>query len=110
MLTQQFVVQEIILGSVAGERFEQETDDEHAAVNAVSPPGELGPGRIERDHDPDAEPEKRGDDQDLTKQEKAIKTLLALGDHFSSARLRREYAMAPFLQLVLNLSPLSCLA
>src|ERR1700736_4539504 len=101
-------MQEIILGAVACERFEQKSDDEHAAINAVSAPGEIGARRIEGHHDPDAEPEKRSDDQDLTEQEKAIKTFLALGDHLNSARQRREYAMAPFLQLVVKSSPLSC--
>jgi len=81
MLPQQFVLQKIITRAAAGERFQEHPENEQAAVNAVTSPGELGTRRIKRHHDPDAEPEKRGDDDDLAKQEDTVKSFRPLRDH-----------------------------
>ena len=81
MRAQQFVLQKKVFGTV--QRFQSQSEDEHAAVNAVALPGEGagGRGRIKRHHDPDAEPEKRGHDDDLAKQEDAVKSFRPLREH-----------------------------
>src|SRR6266480_248981 len=69
MLTKQFVLQEIIFRAVASERFEKHAEHEHAAVNAVTAPGQVRAGRIKGDQDPDSEPEERRNNGDLAEQE-----------------------------------------
>ena len=81
MLAEQFVLQKIILRSVAAERFERHPENEKPAINTVAAPGQLRAGGVKRHHHPDAEPEQHGDDRDLAQQEDAIKALRALGDH-----------------------------
>jgi hypothetical protein len=81
MLPEQFVLQKIIVRAAAGERFQKHPQNEQAAVNAVTSPGQLGAGRIKSHHDPDAEPEKRGHDHDLAEEEKAVETFRALRNH-----------------------------
>src|SRR5207248_2620047 len=80
-LAEQFILEEIIFRSVAAQGFERHPENKQPAINAVAPPGQLGPRRVKRNHDPDPEPEKDRDDQDLAEQENAIETLRALGDH-----------------------------
>src|SRR6266702_4017544 len=63
MRSEQLVLQEKIFR--AAQRFQSQSEHEHSAVNAVAAPGERAARRIKRDHDPDAEPEERGDDNDL---------------------------------------------
>ena len=82
MLAQQFVLEEIILRAVAAQRLDRHSQHQQPAVNAIAAPGEFrAAGRIKGDHDPDAEPEEDGDDEDLAEQENAIETLRALRDH-----------------------------
>ena len=81
MLPEQFVLQKIIFRAATGERFQKDPENKQAAVNAVATPRQLGAGRIEGHHDPDAEPEKGGHDHDLTEQEKAVETFRALRNH-----------------------------
>ena len=52
----------------------------------IAPPGELAAVGVKGDHDPDAEPEEQGDDDDLAEQEKAVETLRALRDHGYASR------------------------
>jgi len=79
MRPEQFVLQKIILR--ARERFEEHAENEHAAVNAVAPPSNLGARRVERHHDPHTEPEQAGDDYNLAKQKEAIQSFRPLRDH-----------------------------
>ncbi len=81
MLAQQFALEKISLRAFPAERFPEQADDEHRAINAVAPPGELGPFRVKGHHHPDPKPEKPGHDRDLAKQKKAIQSLRALGQH-----------------------------
>jgi hypothetical protein len=75
----QFVLEKVILRT--GERFQQHAEDEHPAINTVSAPRKFCARRIKGHHNPDAEPEKTGDHDDLAEQEKARETFRALGDH-----------------------------
>ena len=71
MRPQQFIAPKGILG--AAQRLESHAQDEDAAVNAVTPPGEIFDSRrVKRDHDPYAKPEQQSDDQDLAKYEEAV--------------------------------------
>ena len=79
MRAQQFVLQKEIFG--AAQRFQCQSEHEHSAVNAVAAPGQRAARRIKRHHDPDADPEDRGDDDDLAKQEDAVKSFRPLRDH-----------------------------
>src|SRR5260370_33766432 len=71
MRAKQFVLQKKVLGTA--QRFQSQSEHEHAAVNAVAAPGQRAARRIKCDHDPDAAPEDYGDDDDLAKQEEAVK-------------------------------------
>src|SRR5438132_6628 len=79
MRTEEFILQEKIFR--AAECFESQSENKDAAVNAVSVPSQRAARRIKRHHDPDAEPEKRGDDNDLAKQEEAVESFRPLRDH-----------------------------
>src|SRR4051794_11708682 len=74
MLEEQLVLQKEILRAVAGERLERHAEEQEHAINRVAAPGEIGPFGIEGDHDPDAEPEQRGDENDLAEKEETVKT------------------------------------
>ena len=76
---QQFVLQKEIFR--AAQRFQSQSQDEHSAVNAIAAPRERTDGRIKRHHDPNAEPEKRRDNDDLAKQEEAVESFRPLRDH-----------------------------
>src|SRR5205807_4714672 len=79
MRAEEFVLQEKILR--ATQRFQSQPEHEHSAVNAVAAPGQRAAFGIKRHHDPDAEPEKRGDNDDLAKQEEAVKSFRPLREH-----------------------------
>jgi len=79
MRSKQFILQKIIFR--ATERFQEHTENEDAAINAVAPPGQFGTGRVKGDHYPNANPEKQRDNDDLAKQEEAVKTFRPLRDH-----------------------------
>ena len=79
MWTEQFILEEKIFRAV--QCFQSQTEHEHPAVNAVATPGERAAFRIKCHHDPDADPEERGDDDDLAKQEEAVKTFRPLREH-----------------------------
>ena len=83
MRPEQFILQKIIFG--ATERFEDHSDYEYAAINAVSTPGQLAAGNVERHHDPDAEPKQSRHDCDLAEKEQPIKTFGSLRYHLSAA-------------------------
>src|SRR5437899_872309 len=76
---QQFVLQKIIFRT--GQRFQNHSDNKHAAVSAVALPGQGWTRRIKRDHEPDADPEKGGHHYNLAEQEDAVETLRPLRDH-----------------------------
>src|SRR5437667_395647 len=82
-MAEEYILQKVIFGAAPGDRFQPDTENDQPAVNAVTPPGELGAraGRIERHHHPNAKPEKQGDDHDLAEQEEAVETFRALRDH-----------------------------
>src|ERR1043166_6497045 len=63
VLPEQFVLEQIIFRTAARERLEPDAEDDQPAVNAVAAQGEIEirAGRIEGDHDPDANPEKQRD-------------------------------------------------
>src|SRR5712691_8594986 len=63
MRAQQFVLEKKVFGTA--QCFQSQTQHEHPTVNAVPAPGQGAAGRIKRHHDPDADPENRGDDNDL---------------------------------------------
>jgi hypothetical protein len=86
MRAQEFVLQKIRFGS--RECFQKHAEHEHAAVNAVTPPGQFRAWRIERHQDPDAEPEHPGHDYDLAKQKKAVESFRPLRNHVISLRRR----------------------
>src|SRR5437870_3585818 len=75
----QFVLQEKIFR--ATQRFQSQPEHEHSAVNAVTAPGQRAAFGIKRHHDPDADPENRGDNDDLAKQEDAVKSFRPLREH-----------------------------
>src|ERR1700736_3627358 len=79
MRAQQFVLEEVAFRST--QRFQSQSQHEHSTVNAITAPGQRAAGRVKRHHDPDAEPENRGDDDDLAKQEDAVKSFRPLRDH-----------------------------
>ena len=100
MLPEQFVLQKIMLRSVAAERLQQHAENEHSAVRAVTLPGQAGGGGVKGCHHPDAKPEEQGDNNDLAEQEKAIKTFRPLRDHMAiGSGAEGAYAMAAGLQL-----------
>ena len=72
MLAQQLVLEEIIFRPVPAQRLDRHAQDQQSAVNAIALPGQFPSRRIKGDHDPDAEPEKDGHEQDLAEQENAI--------------------------------------
>src|ERR1700730_12651491 len=79
MRAQQFVLKKKVFGTA--QCFQSQSQHEHPAVNAVTAPGQRAARRVKGDHDPDADPEKRGDDDDLAKQEEAVKSFRPLRDH-----------------------------
>ena len=81
MLAEEFALEKISFRTFPAERFTEEADDQHRAINAVATPGKLRALRVKGHHDPDAKPEESRHDCDLAKQKKAIQTLRALGDH-----------------------------
>ena len=81
MLAEEFALEKISFRAFPAERFTEEADDEHRAVNAVATPGKLRALRVKRHHYPDAKPEERRHDPDLAEQKKTIQSLRALGDH-----------------------------
>ena len=82
MLTEQFVLQEIVFRTVAAERFERHAQDEQSAIDAVASPGPFrAAGGIKRDHDPDAKIEKNRHERDLAEQENSVETLRSLRNH-----------------------------
>src|ERR1043166_387928 len=90
MLAQQFVLEKIIFRPVTAERFDQHSQNQQPAVNAVATPGQLRSRRMEGDHDPDPEPEEDRHQHDLAKQENAIQTLRALRNHDYFAKSMRR--------------------
>ena len=93
MLAKQFVLQKKVLGTA--QRFQSQSEHEHAAVNAVAAPGQRAAWRIKCDHDPDAEPEDCGDDDDLAKQEEAVKSFRPLREHVLFRRADHESTRWP---------------
>ena len=82
MLAEQFVLQEIILRSVAAERLQRHARGPATRNKCCSGARSVRRRRrMEGDHDPDAEPEEDRDEDDLAEQEKAIETFRALRDH-----------------------------
>src|SRR5262245_55437245 len=81
MLTEEFALEKIPFRAFPAERFTQEADDEHRAIDAVATPGKLRSLGVKGDHHPDAKPEKNRHDSDLAEQKKTIQSLRALGDH-----------------------------
>jgi hypothetical protein len=79
MRAKQFILEEKIFR--AAQCFQSQTEHEHSTVNSVSAPGERAALRIKRDHDPDADPEERRHDDDLAKQEEAVKSFRPLREH-----------------------------
>ena len=88
MLPQQFVLQKIISRTAASERFQTHAENEQAAVDAVTSPGQLRARRVKRHHHPNTEPEQKSDDDDLAEQEKAVETFRALRNHGYGAGVR----------------------
>jgi len=81
VLPEQFVLEKIIFRAVTGKRLQKHPEHQHAAVDAVTAPGQFRAGRVKRDHHPDTEPEKKSDNNDLAEQEKAVETFRALRNH-----------------------------
>ncbi len=79
MRTEKFVLQEKIFRPT--QRFQSQPEHEHSAVNAVTAPGQRAAFGIKRHHDPDADPENGGDNDDLAKQEDAVKSFRPLREH-----------------------------
>ena len=79
MRAQQFVLEKKVFGTA--QCFQSQSQHEHPTVNAVPAPGQGAAGRIKHHHDPDADPENCGDDDDLAKQEDAVKSFRPLRDH-----------------------------
>lgn len=81
MLPKQLIVQEIVFRAAARKRFQEHSENEQAAVDAVTSPGQFRARRVKRHHYPDTEPEQKSDDDDLAEQEKAVETFRALRNH-----------------------------
>lgn len=79
MRSQQFILQKVTFR--ATKRFQEHAKNEHAAIDAVAPPGQFGAGRMKRDHHPNTKPEKQRDHDDLAKQKEVVKTFRPLRDH-----------------------------
>ena len=95
VLAQELVLQEIIFRAVAADGFDRHAENEEEAVNAVAAPGQLAAIGVEGDHDPDAEPEKGGDDEDLAEEEKAVEPFRALRNHGYASRAEVESTRWP---------------
>jgi hypothetical protein len=84
--SEQFVADQVILGPA--ERFQSHTQNEHAAINAVTAPRQVcHSGSIKCDHDPDAKPKEQRHDENLAKHEDAVETFGPLRNHGYGSRI-----------------------